>query len=167
MATDWTALKLEYVHGTDTMRSLADKHKIKAAGVMARAVKEGWDVARKQEQAKASTIANASLGDLRAIQLAEFNEADLKMAKNLRAMVTKQIQKSQGDLEPAQIRALAGAASEAQRIGRLALGAETENTKTEVTQKDGVLVIGSVMSPDDWEKAAKAQQAELIKDNAG
>lgn len=35
------------------------------------------------------------------------------------------------------------------------------DNKTEVTSKQGVLVVGGVMSPEEWEKAAKAQQASL------
>lgn len=38
--------------------------------------------------------------------------------------------------------------------------------KIEVTGKEGVLVIGSTMTPDDWAKAAKEQQAGLVSDNA-
>lgn len=39
------------------------------------------------------------------------------------------------------------------------------DSKTEVTSKDGVLVIGPVMSESDWEQAAKQQQATLTQDN--
>lgn len=35
------------------------------------------------------------------------------------------------------------------------------DNKTEVTSKQGVLVVGGVMSPEEWEQAAKAQQASL------
>ena len=39
------------------------------------------------------------------------------------------------------------------------------DNKTEVTSKDGVLVIGATMTPEDWAAAAKDQQANLTKDN--
>lgn len=40
---------------------------------------------------------------------------------------------------------------------------KTDN-KTEVSGKDGVLVIGQTMTPEEWELAAKDQQAALTKD---
>lgn len=40
---------------------------------------------------------------------------------------------------------------------------KTDN-KTEVSGKDGVLVIGQTMTPEEWELAAKEQQAALTKD---
>lgn len=39
------------------------------------------------------------------------------------------------------------------------------DSKTEVTSKEGVLVIGPVMSEGDWEAAAKQQQSELTQDD--
>ena len=36
--------------------------------------------------------------------------------------------------------------------------------KTEVTTKEGVLVIGATMTPEEWAAAAKDQQAELTRD---
>jgi hypothetical protein len=128
MAADWTTIKVEYVNSSISLRDLAAKHGIKAPGLMKRCATEGWEAERKQTASKVSKQATESLIESKAVQLAKFNEDDLKMAKNLRAMVNKQIQNSKGDMEPAQIRALAGAASEAQRIGRLALGAETESS---------------------------------------
>lgn len=43
---------------------------------------------------------------------------------------------------------------------------KTDN-RTEVTSNDGVIVVGSTMTPDDWAAAAKEQQAALTRDNAG
>lgn len=43
---------------------------------------------------------------------------------------------------------------------------KTDN-KTEVVSKEGVLVIGATMTPEEWAAAAKEQQAELTRDNAG
>lgn len=44
---------------------------------------------------------------------------------------------------------------------------EVREIKADVTTRDGVLVIGSVMSPEDWEAEAKGQQAELTREHAG
>ncbi|GAD20948.1 hypothetical protein [Acidovorax sp. MR-S7] len=40
-------------------------------------------------------------------------------------------------------------------------GRWSEKSEVEVTSKQGVLVVGGVMSPEEWEQAAKAQQASL------
>lgn len=124
---NWGELKAEYVTSSITLRALASKHGIKAAGLMSRAAKEKWEDERKRHQSDISKKAiNEALLD-KADQLSKFNEEDLKVARGLRAMVINQMKSSEGRMDPAQIRALAGAAAEAQRIGRLALGAETEN----------------------------------------
>lgn len=131
MATDWTALRLEYVHGTDTMRELAEKHGIKAAGVMRRAAKEGWDSERKQKSAEVSKTASAVLTESRTDDLAKFNADDLKMARAIRAKAAQMMQTA---TTPSQLQALAAAVDKAQKVGRLALGASTENSA--VTTKE-------------------------------
>lgn len=128
MATDWVKLKLEYVHGTDALRDLADKYNIKAAGVMRRAANEGWDSARKQESAKVSNASNAILGDTRVTELAKFNDDDLKVARGLRQKAASMLS---GMDNPQDLRALAGVFDAAQKIGRLALGADKSHDATD------------------------------------
>ncbi len=126
MATDWAALKLQYVHGAETLREIADKHNIKAAGVMRRAAKEGWDAARKQESAKVSTVAHAALGDERATRLAKFNEQDAKIAEALKANAARIL--NGADVDDKVLANLTRIFDGAQKIGLLALGAATANT---------------------------------------
>ena len=144
MATDWAALKLEYVHGTATLRDLADKHKIKAAGVMRRAANEGWDAARKQESAKVSTTANASLGDERAQRLARFNDQDAKIAEALKAKAARIL--NAGEVDDRVLANLTRIFDGAQKIGLLALGAATEHhnvtTKQLPTSIDEFIIPG-------------------------
>lgn len=125
MATDWTALRVEYVTTSITLRELADRHAIKAAGVMRRAAKEGWEAERKQESAKVSSQAIAASTPERAEELAKFNEDDLRMARAIRDKAASMMD---SDLSPNDLRALAGAVDTAQKVGRLALGASTENS---------------------------------------
>lgn len=128
---DWTALKLEYVNGSMSLRELADKHDIKSAGVMKRAASEGWDDERKQISAKVSAEAQAILDEQRPNELARFNEDDLRVAKAIRSQVATHISKAQQDkrvLSANELRTLAGAAEAAQKMGRLALGVTTNNT---------------------------------------
>lgn len=133
MATDWTALRLEYIHGSMSMRELAESHKIKPAGVMSRAAKEQWEAERKQSQAKTSSDANALLGDERTKRLAKFNDDDAKIAEALKGRAAAMMKDQ--TLGATELRALSGVFDTAQKIGRLALGASTENS--EVTGRDG------------------------------
>ncbi len=132
--TDWTALRLEYVNSTITLRALADKHGIKAAGVMRRAANEGWDAERKQRSAEVSEYSQTALTDERASELAQFNRTDLQLAKAIRVMVARRIERvsqSRAQMKSAELATLARAVETAQKIGRLALGAATENTVTQ------------------------------------
>lgn len=131
MATDWTHIKLEYINGSMSMRELATKHGINPAGLFRRAANEKWDEERKQKSAKVSEASQTLIEASRAEELAKFNEDDLKLARAIRANVAKHLndaQLSQTKIAPNVVRALAGAAETAQRIGRLALGVPTNNT---------------------------------------
>ena len=128
MATDWVKLRTEYVTSSITQRELAEKHGIKAAGVMARAApaREGWDELRKQESAKVSkAVLEASVPD-RANEMEKFNADDLRMARAIRA---KAAQMMAGTTTPQDLSALARAVDVAQKVGRLALGVSTENSQ--------------------------------------
>lgn len=124
MAADWAAIRIAYVHGTDTMRELAEKRGVGASALMRRAAKEGWDAERKQKSAEVSKAAAETLTDSRASELAKFNADDLRMARAIRVKAA-QMMASAGT--PGALRALSGAVETAQRVGRLALGASTEN----------------------------------------
>ena len=131
MAADWTAIRLAYVNGGMSMRQLAERFDVKAAGLMKRAAREGWEAERQQNSAKVSNAAQLLINEERPSELAAFNQGDLQISKALRSMVAKQITSAQQEngarLTAAELRALASAAEAAQRMGRLALGANTEN----------------------------------------
>ncbi len=131
MAADWTAIKLAYVNGGMSMRELAQRFDVGAAGLMKSAAKEGWEAERQQNSAKVSNAAQMLINEERPSELAAFNQGDLQLSKALRAMVAKQISSAQQENAPklsaTDLRALAGTAEVAQRMGRLALGANTEN----------------------------------------
>ena len=126
MATDWTALRLEYTHSAITLRELAEKHGINSAGVMRRAAKEGWEAERKQESAKVSKAANDVLGEDRAARLAKFNDQDAKIAEALKAKAAKLLNAE--SIAPNELSALSRVFDTAQKMGLLALGAATANT---------------------------------------
>ena len=132
MATDWAKLRSEYITTSITMRELADKHGIKAAGVMRRAANEYWEAERKQESAKVSSAVINASAEVRVAELDKFNADDLKMARAIRARAAQMMATV---TSPQDLRAIAGAVDAAQKVGRLALGVSTNSN--EITGKDG------------------------------
>jgi ABC-type ATPase with predicted acetyltransferase domain len=133
MKTDWAALRIEYVHSSITMRALAEKHGINAAGVLRRAAKEGWDAERKNEAAKVISASSAVITESRIDELVKFNQDDIKVARAIRSKAAQMLQKAD---TPAALRSLASAFDTAQKIGRLALGASTENSNVSTRALD-------------------------------
>ena len=125
MKADWGKIQAEYVTGIMSMRDLAAAHGIKAAGLMARAVKEGWDELRKQHQTKVSTEAIQAAESDKAEELRIFNAQCIEAARLIRQKSWEML--GVGGNSPQDIRALASAIESAQKIGRLALGATTDN----------------------------------------
>lgn len=124
MAANWPALRVEYVNSALTFGELAKKHGLKEGTVRQRANREGWVVERNAASRAVTAKAEATLGLSRAEELAKFNADDLKMARAIRAKAAQMMAKANN---PADLRALAGAVDTAQKVGRLALGATTEN----------------------------------------
>ena len=131
MAADWAAIRLEYVHGTETMRELAGKHNINAAGLMKRAAKEQWEAERQQKSAEVSKAVSGALVEARIDELSQYNAEDLAVAKMIRARAKAMIADG---MSPNDLRALGGAFDTASKVARLALGASTENST--VTTKE-------------------------------
>ena len=92
---------------------------------MKRAANEGWEAERQQKSAEVSRVAQDLMTEDRTAVLAKFNEDDLRMARAIRAKAATMMKSIES---PSELRAIASAADVAQKIGRLALGAETENT---------------------------------------
>ena len=131
MAADWAAIRLEYVHGTETMRELAEKHSINAAGLMKRAAREQWEAERQQKSAEVSKAVSGVLVEARIDELSRWNAEDLDAAKRIR---NKALEMLDSAGSPQDIRALSGAVDTASKVARLALGAPTENSS--VTTKE-------------------------------
>ncbi len=125
MATNWPALRTEYVHGSLTFKELAEKHGLKDGTVRQRAHREGWEAERNATSRAVTQAAQERLTESRSAQLAKFNEDDLRVARAIRARAAAMLGNVQ---QPADLRALASAMDTAQKIGRLALGATTGNT---------------------------------------
>lgn len=124
MATDWGKVKAEFVHGTESMRALAERLGINSAGLMRRAAKEGWEHERKTQSAEVSKAVSAAYFADRAEELARYNMEDLAAAKRLRERALAMLDRTNN---PQHLRALSGAIESASKVARLALGVATEN----------------------------------------
>lgn len=133
MATDWAALRVEYVSGAVTLRELAQKHGIKAAGVMRRAANEKWDEQRKQASSDVSKRSLDLIAETKAETLARINAADMNGAEQIRQKALEMLQSA---ADPADLKALAGAMDIAQKISRLAIGAATEKLDANVQTRE-------------------------------
>lgn len=122
---DWSPIEQEFVHGSMSLADLAATHGISDSTMRSRAHRCEWQRKRDELQQIATAKADAEMVDRRADELAKFNENDLKMAKAIRAKAA-QLLNSVGS--PQDLRSLASALDTAQRVGRLALGATTENS---------------------------------------
>lgn len=126
MATDWPALRIEYVNGAMQYKELAEAHGLKEGTVRQRANRENWAQERNALSRAVTQAANASLGDERATRLAKFNDQDAKIAEALKAKAARMLN-ALGDDDKA-LANLTRVFDGAQKIGLLALGAATANT---------------------------------------
>lgn len=124
---DWPKLKLEYVQTRTTIAELAAKYGIKPETVKKQAERGQWGMERlKFEQLSIAKAAEEAAVE-RVAELTSFNRDDLKVAKAIRARVARRLGAVGEEIPAAELRLLASAAEAAQRMGRLALGASTEN----------------------------------------
>lgn len=122
---DWLAVKLEYINSSKSIRQLAQEFGVGESAAKRRSTKEGWDSERKKQNQKVTEVAQKVTTVTRAQELAKFNEDDVRVAKAIRVKAAAMMQQA---TSPQEIRALALAFDTAQKIGRLALGATTDNT---------------------------------------
>lgn len=138
MATNWDAIRAEYVAGKSSIKRLAEKHKVSESGLEKRAERGKWSEARRNLSESVISGADAKIAEVRVDELAEFNAADLKIAKAMRSQIAGHLRAAQiktSLLNPNDIAILMRAQESAQRVGRLALGMAT--TSSELTGKDG------------------------------
>jgi hypothetical protein len=127
---DWNKIRLAYVHSTKSFTAIAAEFGVTAAAAAKRCEREGWVRLRREAADALAMQAEQEIERRRLVELTKWNEDDLRMASALRARVARQLAaaKDATDIGPAQLRQLAGVVESAQRVGRLALGATTENS---------------------------------------
>lgn len=136
--------------GSLSQREFAAEKGINPSTLMNRAAKEGWDAEREQKRAETSSKAVAKHEAKVVDELAKFNEDDLKIAKALRSKAAALLQATN---HPLALRQLATTFDVAQKMGRLALGATTENAG--VSSPQGGPVATTTMTPEEFKQAAR------------
>lgn len=130
--SDWDAIRTEYISSTISMRELAEKYNCSADAIEKRAYTQAWTEQRRKLAAEVLAKADAEITERRAKELIAFNEQDLQVAKAIRSQIARHITESMQNkvlLSAKELRTLASAASDAQKIGRLALGVSTSNNE--------------------------------------
>lgn len=124
-------IRAEFIAGRMTLRDLAEKHGVSYEALRKVASRGEWMDERHNVTQKVTSEAVATAIQTRVSELSQFNADDLRMAKALRGMAAQLINQSQQPgakkLTIGELGQIARLASDAQKIGRLALGASTDN----------------------------------------
>jgi hypothetical protein len=131
---DWGATMLEYVTTDVSLRDVAAKLGCNIHAVERRSALDGWSAARDKFRAQVGHRAQALQVETRAHKLKDWNDADLNIAKAIRGQTAKEfnrqvkeaVEKGQ-TLDFNTLRNISSVIESTQRIGRLALGATTDN----------------------------------------
>ena len=142
---DWGKIQLEYVHGTMSIRELAEKHGTNVSTTLARGHRERWADLREQRQSELYKEAEKKIVKTKAQKLAELNDFTHNLAKIGLNKTMSALQKASDSRD---IRALLTSAQAAQQIGRISLGAPTHEYKvdqrTELSGPGGVPLLGDL-----------------------
>jgi len=162
--TDWTPIRLAYIHSGKSLAQVASEFGVTPDAAEKRSEREGWAALRREAAEAVSAAAMARMEAERVSELVAWNAADLAAAKALRAKVLQCLEHEPGEdeepLGPGQVRALVAAAEGVQRIGRLALGATTENTG--LSNPEGGPIEGANVPAAEYEDALRRVMAEVV-----
>lgn len=121
---------MAYVQSNKTLAEIASEFGIHHSGVEKRSVREGWTDERQKLADSVRQIAASELVSVRAKELAKLNEDNLRVARAVQGQIGRHLQEAQQNkqlIASRELRQLAGALAEVQKVARLALGATTEN----------------------------------------
>lgn len=128
---DWYALKTEFINGHMSAPALAQARSVSVSTLKQRAAREGWHDERRRLGLAVTETAQGVITEQRLTDLQEFNSADLEVARALRSMIRTRLVRVEQEGAPAltatELSSLSATAERVQKIGRLAMGATTEN----------------------------------------
>lgn len=168
---DWEPIRAAYVGSKDSLWTVADRFGINRKTVEKHAQRHGWTEARRKMAEAVERAALEQVAKERSGELYEWNKADLTLAKALRTQVVRSIVAAAGSdgtsapaLKPTEIRALVSAAEGVQRLGRLALGATTNNSG--ISGPDGGPIEGAAAglgcTPEEYADAMRSVLADFV-----
>jgi hypothetical protein len=126
---DWVAALQDYITSDATLRDIAAKFGCHRKAVERRSALDGWAAARDRFRDEVGRRAQAMQAETRAHKLRDWNDNDLKIAKAIRGQTTRafNLAAQAGTADINTLRSIAAVIESTQRIGRLALGATTDN----------------------------------------
>jgi hypothetical protein len=130
---DWDALKYDYMFNSVTFVELAKKYKVSETAIRKQSSRNNWPLEKQQASEKVQNSAFDLMQEQRSVQLAQWNDEDIRLARALRAKAAQMMMDS-GKADAATLRSIASVADTAQKIARLAFGVSTENAT--VTNKE-------------------------------
>jgi hypothetical protein len=140
-------IKHDYIMLNLTPKRLSEKYDVAEKAVVRRIERGGWYKMRLEEAAKLEDELMRRSAETRIRELIKFNEDDLKMAKAIRGRVARRLQDAENNpknvISSSELRTLAATCDTAQKMGRLALGAATQNTSL-ADQGEGPIKGGSI-----------------------
>lgn len=128
----WAQIKHDYIILSSTPSVLSQKYGASEKSISQRVDREGWYQMRLEAKTKLEDDLLRESAKTRLKELVKFNEDDLKLAKAIRAKVARRLHDAENDPESkaissSELRTLAATCDTAQKMGRLALGATTQN----------------------------------------
>ena len=149
---EWKGLEMRYVNSSITLKELSEASGVSVRNLSNRCLMNKWKEKRAAMMAGVESEATSIIRAERIDEVKSFNLEDLEIAKAIRDQVKGEIK--EGDLSVGDLRTLASTAETAQRIGRLALGMNTQGTA--LTGKDGAPIEYAQVSPEQMEAALVA-----------
>lgn len=125
---DWTAVRLAYVNSSDSYAQLAARFGLTDSAVEKRGEREGWARERRSRSEAVGAAAQAKIDKDRLQEIAEWNAADLRLAKAFRVQIARNLNNfGASAADPLELKTLLTASEIAQRVARTALGIAREN----------------------------------------
>ncbi len=128
---NWERIRFDFINGVGDAAFYAAKHKVSIHALRKRVTKFAWMEDRRKEATKVVLASQEVATKTRGQELAEFDKQDTSLSRALRGLAAGMIGEARKPgakrLSPTEARTIASLIESAQKIGRIALGATTEN----------------------------------------
>lgn len=134
-ARKYEHIKIEYINGDKTLKELSKKYGLNYPSLQQIAAKEKWTFERNRFLDKITAKTQEYQIDRRVEAISDFNDKCLGFALSILGLAAIIMEEEKDKKPPSALRLtrITKAVKEAQYIGRLAMGASTENISAKVT----------------------------------